>query len=267
MQQRRNERVRETEDPRENPPSSGIVRHDSHLQMVRLLASHLVEPGSIPGFSHMGIESGDAAGRRVFSEISRFPRPCVPALLHTHLSSPSSAIKTSISFPHDGVKTALNDNPGWSRASAGRGDGREGIGDRVKRAASAIVRTSLPIHPLEPAAPGDMSRPIRPGSSWRVAEGGQSVPATCAQTSAHLSSTHSPCSNWQTLFTIKSLRAECGNWDIGEEDGRRREIMRQRRTRCSWCEWTRGRETGRVKPTVRGGSRRTLEHCGLGDMG
>ncbi|KAJ8867297.1 hypothetical protein PR048_031098 [Dryococelus australis] len=34
----------------------------------------------------------DAADRRVFSGISR---PCIPALLHTHLASPSSALKTS----------------------------------------------------------------------------------------------------------------------------------------------------------------------------
>ncbi|KAJ8869256.1 hypothetical protein PR048_030828 [Dryococelus australis] len=38
---------------------------------------------------------GDAAGRRVFSGISRFPRPCIPALLNSHLSSPSPALKNS----------------------------------------------------------------------------------------------------------------------------------------------------------------------------
>ncbi|KAJ8867766.1 hypothetical protein PR048_031569 [Dryococelus australis] len=58
--------------------------------VVRLLASHLCEPGSIPrgvapGFSHVGIVPDDAADRRVFSGISRFPRPCVPALLRTSL--------------------------------------------------------------------------------------------------------------------------------------------------------------------------------------
>ncbi|KAJ8865713.1 hypothetical protein PR048_033233 [Dryococelus australis] len=41
-----------------------------------------------PGFSHVGIVSDDAIGRRVFSGISRFPRHLIPALLHTHLNNP-----------------------------------------------------------------------------------------------------------------------------------------------------------------------------------
>ncbi|KAJ8879751.1 hypothetical protein PR048_020359 [Dryococelus australis] len=32
MEQRRNEGVGETGDPREDPPTNGIVRHDSHLR-------------------------------------------------------------------------------------------------------------------------------------------------------------------------------------------------------------------------------------------
>ncbi|KAJ8879809.1 hypothetical protein PR048_020417 [Dryococelus australis] len=56
------------------------------------------KPGSIygavaPGFSRVGIVPYDAAGRRVFSGISRFPGPCIPALLHAHLASSSSALK------------------------------------------------------------------------------------------------------------------------------------------------------------------------------
>ncbi|KAJ8870171.1 hypothetical protein PR048_029184 [Dryococelus australis] len=63
--------------------------------VVRILASHLGEPGSItggvaPGFSHVGIVPYDAVGRRVFSGISRFPHPCIPTLLHTHLTLISS---------------------------------------------------------------------------------------------------------------------------------------------------------------------------------
>ncbi|KAJ8867415.1 hypothetical protein PR048_031216 [Dryococelus australis] len=62
---------------------------------------HLGKPGSIssrvaPGFSQVGIVPDDAADRPVFSGISRFPRPCVPAPLHTRLASPSSAAKASI---------------------------------------------------------------------------------------------------------------------------------------------------------------------------
>ncbi|KAJ8887568.1 hypothetical protein PR048_013784 [Dryococelus australis] len=69
--------------------------------VIRLLASHLGEPGSIPGgfaprFSQVGIVPDDVTGRQVFSDISRFPRPSIPALIHTHLASPSSALKISI---------------------------------------------------------------------------------------------------------------------------------------------------------------------------
>ncbi|KAJ8894348.1 hypothetical protein PR048_006976 [Dryococelus australis] len=74
------------------PPSSGERSP---------LASHRGEPGSIPGratpgFSRVGIVPDDAARRRVFSEISRFPRPCISALLHSQVLLPSSALKTSL---------------------------------------------------------------------------------------------------------------------------------------------------------------------------
>ncbi|KAJ8878006.1 hypothetical protein PR048_022469 [Dryococelus australis] len=86
------------------------VEHDArqtrHLQLclihlVRLLSSHQGEPSSMPGlvtpgFSQVGIVPDDAAGRRIISEISCFPRPCIPALLHSHLISASSALKTSL---------------------------------------------------------------------------------------------------------------------------------------------------------------------------
>ncbi|KAJ8876098.1 hypothetical protein PR048_024007 [Dryococelus australis] len=53
--------------------------------------SHLGEPGSIPSgvtpdFSPLGIVPDDAVGRLVFSGISRFPRPFIPALLHAPLT-------------------------------------------------------------------------------------------------------------------------------------------------------------------------------------
>ncbi|KAJ8876213.1 hypothetical protein PR048_024123 [Dryococelus australis] len=83
-----------------------IVEHRSSSmsrggEVVRLLASHLGELNSIPGgvvpgFSYVGVVQDDAAGQRVFSGISHFPRPCILALLHTHLTSPSPALKTSI---------------------------------------------------------------------------------------------------------------------------------------------------------------------------
>ncbi|KAJ8889186.1 hypothetical protein PR048_008681 [Dryococelus australis] len=82
----------------------------SHLEavvlMVSLPAFHQDEPGSIP--------DGDANGFRTwescrtmpllgvfFSWIFSLPRPCIPALLHARLTSPSSALKTSTSSPAD----------------------------------------------------------------------------------------------------------------------------------------------------------------------
>ncbi|KAJ8879162.1 hypothetical protein PR048_019768 [Dryococelus australis] len=48
------------------------------------------------GFSHVGIVPDDAVGLRVFSGISRFPRPFIPALHSYSPQSPSSALKTSM---------------------------------------------------------------------------------------------------------------------------------------------------------------------------
>ncbi|KAJ8872461.1 hypothetical protein PR048_026066 [Dryococelus australis] len=57
---------------------------------VSPLASHKGDPISTPcrvtGFSHEGIVPDDAVGVRVFSGISRFPRPLIPVLLYTHLN-------------------------------------------------------------------------------------------------------------------------------------------------------------------------------------
>ncbi|KAJ8888332.1 hypothetical protein PR048_007819 [Dryococelus australis] len=69
--------------------------------VLRLLGYRLGETGSIsgvvaPAFLYVRIMSDDGAGRRNFLGISRFPRSCIPSLLHSHLSSPSSALKTSM---------------------------------------------------------------------------------------------------------------------------------------------------------------------------
>ncbi|KAJ8870250.1 hypothetical protein PR048_029271 [Dryococelus australis] len=44
LEQRRNERAGETRDPREDPPTNGIVRHDSHMR-----GSGVARPGIEPG--------------------------------------------------------------------------------------------------------------------------------------------------------------------------------------------------------------------------
>ncbi|KAJ8874301.1 hypothetical protein PR048_025147 [Dryococelus australis] len=69
--------------------------------VVRLLPSHLGEPGSIPGevvfgFSYVGIVPDDAVGRRIFSGICCFPRPYVQTLPHTRLASPSLTLNASM---------------------------------------------------------------------------------------------------------------------------------------------------------------------------
>ncbi|KAJ8866700.1 hypothetical protein PR048_032561 [Dryococelus australis] len=62
-------------------PDSILAVHD--ICIIPLHAGrHQDEPGSSP----VGIVPGDAVGRRVFSGISRFPCPFIPALLHIHFN-------------------------------------------------------------------------------------------------------------------------------------------------------------------------------------
>ncbi|KAJ8869620.1 hypothetical protein PR048_028612 [Dryococelus australis] len=74
--------------------SSGTDRSSSVLL-------HLGKPDSITGwvalrFSQVELMPGDAAGRRFLTGSPISPRPCIPTLLHTHLTSPSSNLKTSM---------------------------------------------------------------------------------------------------------------------------------------------------------------------------
>ncbi|KAJ8874232.1 hypothetical protein PR048_025074 [Dryococelus australis] len=70
-------------------------------------------------FSHVGIVPDDTAGRRIFSGLSRFPRPCILVLLLTRFASPSLALKTSLlRLLHDAMaRTArhatLSNPAGW----------------------------------------------------------------------------------------------------------------------------------------------------------
>ncbi|KAJ8879894.1 hypothetical protein PR048_020514 [Dryococelus australis] len=49
--------------------------------------------GSHSGFSQVGSVTDDAGGRRVFSRIFRFPRPFIPASVHTHLNYPHRLLR------------------------------------------------------------------------------------------------------------------------------------------------------------------------------
>ncbi|KAJ8867452.1 hypothetical protein PR048_031254 [Dryococelus australis] len=53
-----------------------------------------ITDGASPGFSPVEDVPNDAVSRGVFSGSPTFPRHCIPALLHCHLASPSSAVKT-----------------------------------------------------------------------------------------------------------------------------------------------------------------------------
>ncbi|KAJ8882943.1 hypothetical protein PR048_014782 [Dryococelus australis] len=124
----RGERRREIRPPASSKPSPRFGRKTrmtlrSGLAGTILLASHLCEPGSIscgiaPGFSHIRIVPDDAASRRVISGISGFPRHFIPVLLHTHFSSPSSALNTSMLITaHISSRPQSRDNYGLQRAN------------------------------------------------------------------------------------------------------------------------------------------------------
>ncbi|KAJ8880933.1 hypothetical protein PR048_017406 [Dryococelus australis] len=81
-------------------PAGSVCKPGCGSEVVRLLALHHGEPGSIPGgvapgFLLVGIVLDGSVGRRVFSGISR-PPSCVAALPHTNHASPSSAPNTPI---------------------------------------------------------------------------------------------------------------------------------------------------------------------------
>ncbi|KAJ8873855.1 hypothetical protein PR048_024691 [Dryococelus australis] len=76
MEWRRNERAGETGDPQDNPPTNGIVRHNSHLRKSR-------DPGIVPDDA---VVAGFSRGSPDFLALS-FRRCFI-------LTSPSSALKT-----------------------------------------------------------------------------------------------------------------------------------------------------------------------------
>ncbi|KAJ8883938.1 hypothetical protein PR048_015794 [Dryococelus australis] len=81
-------------------PNPFTPLQDRVQSTVRLAVAHQGGLNPRPGCSQISSQAGivpnDASGRRVFSVISRFPRPYIPALLHSHHITHSSAFKTSI---------------------------------------------------------------------------------------------------------------------------------------------------------------------------
>ncbi|KAJ8878236.1 hypothetical protein PR048_018813 [Dryococelus australis] len=122
-------------DSKENFDSEG--GHGSVV--VSLLATHLGEPGSIPGgvapgFPHVGIVPDDAADRRVFSGISRFPSPLNSGVLHTHLVSQDLDVEshTDESTPLSTL-TVLRADEGEARLGAAPVCRGKGVGDSRER--------------------------------------------------------------------------------------------------------------------------------------
>ncbi|KAJ8880497.1 hypothetical protein PR048_016967 [Dryococelus australis] len=234
----------EAEDPREDPPTNGIVWHDSHMRRSAGTRPG-IEPGSswweasrltvqplwpllityanatlrhysppsqanrvrfpggyAPGFSHVGIVPDYVAGRRVFYGTSHFPRLCIPALLHTHLTSPSSALKTSIS-PCGFLLASHQGEPG---SIPGRVTGYSHVGIVPDDAVGRRVFSGISCfpHPFFPA-------PLHTHLYQLPAHKTSLLRA--AQISSH---THSTVHRWLALWRLQCwLKAEEGNLTLG----------------------------------------------------
>ncbi|KAJ8887881.1 hypothetical protein PR048_007365 [Dryococelus australis] len=92
--------------------TSFAVKADQFEQHENLLASHLGEPYLIPGrfteFSQVVIVPDDAVGMRVFSGISCFHHPFIPALLHTHLNNPHRLLRLCWQDPLKSLHSLLS---------------------------------------------------------------------------------------------------------------------------------------------------------------
>ncbi|KAJ8875390.1 hypothetical protein PR048_023285 [Dryococelus australis] len=128
-------------------PSFCLMRLSEPQQGLRLAQHtfHQGELGSIPGgnapgISQVRIVSDCATRRRVLSGISRSPHPCIPAWLHTHLASPSSAQTSSLK------STVTHSVPGARRLQC--------VGGRLEQPrGDAVVRRRLPQHGASGRAP------------------------------------------------------------------------------------------------------------------
>ncbi|KAJ8888850.1 hypothetical protein PR048_008344 [Dryococelus australis] len=173
--------VKQTTLQNSNPPTHPQTddSEGDYSGQSRDYSPHQGEQSSVPGgdilprFSHVRIVSDDVAGRRVFSEISRFPRHCIPASLYTRLVSPSSALEIPMlraaqislsnytSQQHIGVPTFLSTRPafrlfeycskfafrgafGW--CAAGLGEGGSGFKSQteIAKRLNAIIAQVLP---------------------------------------------------------------------------------------------------------------------------
>ncbi|KAJ8881970.1 hypothetical protein PR048_018458 [Dryococelus australis] len=116
-------------------------------------------------FSQVGIVPDDITDQRVFLRISRFLRPSIPALIHTHLTSPS-AHKTSLGFKEG---TRAGRSKGEKRTKGGEEYGWVGVAGvrRVDRPAlPARLQGNGAKRKLDPTKHGaDKRASRRPGSA------------------------------------------------------------------------------------------------------
>ncbi|KAJ8888820.1 hypothetical protein PR048_008314 [Dryococelus australis] len=89
-------------------PGTSLFRYTQYVrklyysEMMQNVEKSILQGGHVVRLAHSGfaqvgiVPDSAAAGWRVSSGISRSPSPCIPALQYSHLTSPSSALKTSL---------------------------------------------------------------------------------------------------------------------------------------------------------------------------
>ncbi|KAJ8868987.1 hypothetical protein PR048_030533 [Dryococelus australis] len=92
---------------------------------VNLLASYHCQLGSVPGrvtpgFSRVVIVPGDASGQRIFSGISRFPCPWIPALLQSHFNHPHRSSRPRCKEPPESLHSLTHFNGVLKSLDGGR---------------------------------------------------------------------------------------------------------------------------------------------------
>ncbi|KAJ8888228.1 hypothetical protein PR048_007715 [Dryococelus australis] len=133
--------------------SAPVIGRAWLVNVARALTSHHGDPGSIPGgFSH-GSSHVEIVLNGFFSGCSSFPCPGIPALLQSHLTSPTLALKTSLlraaQISQLNSKTLL-DQRRRSR-TAKTGDPRENLSVNGNVRPHAKIRVTPP--EIEPGLP------------------------------------------------------------------------------------------------------------------
>ncbi|KAJ8878707.1 hypothetical protein PR048_019292 [Dryococelus australis] len=192
---------------------------------IILITSHQGEPGSIPGrvtpgFSQVGIVPDDAAGRRVFTGIPRFPFSCIPALLYSDLISlETSLLRASQIFQHNStqlnspfslygyVRGNLADQfyvvhlPFWKIAS-----------DERKEVTVYLENHRCNSHPIEQMCNNmtvQTGRVIKRGGKERRREGDIEIPRKYVSTAPHLAVVRASSGDVATTMPRRIAQCKC----------------------------------------------------------